>query len=172
MLAEAHPKSCLEGSAASVGRRRDGEGGGVKCAVEFGLVGDRLHQLRLHGGALAAREVAAAQFGPQLLDNRAFCADCQCTGPVGVVFTSCSTALVIRRQVAAPSRSPSVSRLSARVALSLGALSPKRLSITSAARQISISGITGRNSECAIRERLPNAGDTRERGPWVKCCRC
>ena len=58
--------------------------------------------------------------------NRAFCADCQCTGPVGVVFASCSTASVIRRQVAAPSRSPSVSRLPARAALSLGALSPKR----------------------------------------------
>ena len=76
--------------------------------------------------------------------DRAFCAGGQCTGPVGVGFASCSTASVIRRQVAAPSRSPSVSRLSARVALSLGALSPKRLSISSAARQMSISGITGR----------------------------
>ena len=35
--------------------------------VELGLFGDGLLLLRLHGGALAAREVAAAQFGPQLL---------------------------------------------------------------------------------------------------------
>jgi hypothetical protein len=68
----------------------------------------------------------------------------QCTGPAGVGFANCSTASVIRRQVAAPSRSPSVSRLLARASLSLGALSPKRLSISNAARQMSISGITGR----------------------------
>src|SRR5271163_1864410 len=42
--------------------------GGVKCAVELGLFGDRLRQLGLYGGALAAREIAAAQLGPQLLD--------------------------------------------------------------------------------------------------------
>ncbi|MFZ0976486.1 MAG: hypothetical protein WAN22_29970, partial [Solirubrobacteraceae bacterium] len=40
--------------------------------------------------------------------NRAFCASGQCTAPVGVVLASCSTASVIRRQAAAPSRSPSV----------------------------------------------------------------
>ena len=49
--------------------------------------------------------------------------------------------------------------------------SPKRLSISSAARQMSISGITGRNSECAIRERLTNAGDTRERVARAECRR-
>ena len=36
--------------------------------VELGLFGDRPSQLGLHGSTLAAREVAAAQLGPQLLD--------------------------------------------------------------------------------------------------------
>src|SRR5271170_3543836 len=45
--------------------------------------------------------------------SRACYASGQCTGPDGVGFASCSTASVIRRQVAAPSRSPSVSRLPA-----------------------------------------------------------
>jgi hypothetical protein len=35
-----------------------------------------------------------------------------------------------------------------------GALTPKRLSIRSAARQMSISGITGRNSECGDPEKI------------------
>ena len=89
------------------------------------------------GNEITQREEVVRVNWPSLLAD-------QCTGPVGVVFANCSTASVIRRQVATPSRSPSVSRLPARVALSLGALSPKRLSITSAARQMSISGITGR----------------------------
>jgi hypothetical protein len=36
--------------------------------VEFGLLGDGIGKLGLHGSTLAAREVAAAQLGPQLLD--------------------------------------------------------------------------------------------------------
>jgi hypothetical protein len=67
----------------------------------------------------------------------------QFTGPDGVVSASCRTALVILRHVAAPSSSPSVVSSSARAALCSSALSPKRLSIRLAARQMSISGITG-----------------------------
>ena len=134
-------------------------------------------RLRLGPQTKAAHASLASASGDEITRdvaeriNPAFHASGQCTGPVGVVFASCSTASVIRRQVAAPSRSPSVSRQSARVALSLGALSPKRLSIRSATRQMSISGVTGRNSECAIRKRLANAGDARERVFCVKCHR-
>jgi hypothetical protein len=42
--------------------------GDVECAVELALLGDGLREFRLHAGALAAREVAAPQLGPQLLD--------------------------------------------------------------------------------------------------------
>jgi hypothetical protein len=40
----------------------------VECAVEFRLLGNCLGEFCLHTGALAAREVAAPQLGPQLLD--------------------------------------------------------------------------------------------------------
>ena len=40
----------------------------VEAAIELGLLGDGARQLGLHGGALASREAAAAQFGPELLD--------------------------------------------------------------------------------------------------------
>src|SRR5215471_149950 len=39
----------------------------VEAAIELGLLGDGARQLGLHGGALAAREAAPAQLGPQLL---------------------------------------------------------------------------------------------------------
>jgi hypothetical protein len=42
--------------------------GDIEGAVELSLRGEGLRQLRLHGGALTAREVAAPQLGPQLLD--------------------------------------------------------------------------------------------------------
>jgi hypothetical protein len=40
----------------------------VECAVEFRLLTNCLGEFCLHTGALAAREVAAPQLGPQLLD--------------------------------------------------------------------------------------------------------
>jgi hypothetical protein len=40
----------------------------VEAAIELGLLGDGARQLGLNGGALASREAAAAQLGPQLLD--------------------------------------------------------------------------------------------------------
>ena len=52
----------------------------------------------------------------------------QWTGPRGGLLSSCLTALVIRRQVAALSSSPAVASSSARMALSPSALSPYRLS--------------------------------------------
>jgi len=42
--------------------------GNVERAVELGLFSDGLREFGLDGGAFAAGEVTAPQFGPQLLD--------------------------------------------------------------------------------------------------------
>src|SRR6516164_676623 len=48
----------------------------------------------------------------------------QCTGPSGVVFASCLTAPMTRRQTATPAASPTSQSSSSRLALSTSASSP------------------------------------------------
>jgi hypothetical protein len=88
--------------------------------------------------------------------SRACRADCQCTGPVGIGV----------RQLLDGIGDPAPGRGTIAIAFgfeavgargaSVGALSPKRLSISSAARQMSISEITGRQQRGVIEKRLAN----------------
>jgi len=68
----------------------------------------------------------------------------------GILFASSVTADMVRRQVAAPASSPASASSSERAALSSSALSPKRLSMSCAARQMSISGIKWEAHEITI----------------------
>src|ERR1700758_436308 len=101
----------------------------------------------VQGGQLLGRIVAA---GDAVLPPNAFqLANTTPPGPLHRLI-----AAVIRRQVSAPSWSPSAAISSARVALCSRAFSPYRFSIRVAARQISISGITPGNRTLAVGIRL------------------
>jgi hypothetical protein len=82
------------------------------------------------------------------------------------MFTSWPIASIMRRRIASPVQSPFSASSSARIALSMLALSPWRLSIRLARRQMSISGITPEGYPVSLYLRLMRYDQRKLRRRW------